>query len=334
MLSFNPQSDDAIIVGSFKAYHAKQTKLVFYDKNCESEAEYSDSELKEMLSIQYGKTAVRTKKALKELELDDEKFAMIKKPNVKGEFYPFYPENLCGERNVYYIFGKSGSGKSTLAKYLSKLYSSVVKVYIVSPVHDNEYHGQFVDINKLVVVDDENDEKKMKQDYEKAKIKFKYMKKNGELDDPDDQMEYELLLASLKPEKRKTNLFKLTNEYKKMIEKPSFWIFDDTEVEADQAKLEFLQNSQLLTGRHDNITVATLNHQANNGAKTRNLINESNVFCFFSPFNRYTQYFCVQYLQMDAKQIGIAKKLLKNSRYVVIYKDLNLILSQDTIMTF
>jgi len=333
MLGFE-ETKDGVLIAMFQAYHDKNSKYVFYDKSEENNKEdYNDSELRELLTLQHGKTAVRYKVNWEKLDFDS-KFAMLKPPkSIKGEFIPFYPFNKAGDRNVHLISGKSGSGKSYLAKRLSHVFAKLMNVFIISPVHDANYKGQFLSIDDLVEDDSAGEEALNRKTYEEAKIKLKYRKKQGELDD-DSLMALEMLVNEMKPVKAKRMLFKLTDKYKKLVEKPSLFIYDDTEAEKDLAKLDFLQTNQLLTGRHQHINMIMLRHLSNDGHKTRNILNESNIFTFFAPFQRNHRYFCEEYLQLSKNEIEAVKSMLKSNRSITVYKNENIILTGNKIITF
>lgn len=258
--------------------------------------------------------------------------SVLLRPYRSGSFLPFLPQTENAERVVHYICGRSGAGKSTLAKQLSYYYSKIRNVYIVSPITDAAYSGTQVAVGDLVEIDDDNDYTKQCKAYEEAKIKLKYRKRAGDISD-DDLMKLELLINEMKPVKTKCNVYRFTDKYKKLIAKSSLFIYDDTEAEPDQDKLAFLQKSQLLTGRHDDVSMIVMNHQANNGSKTRDTINEAHVFTFFAPWNRYTAYFVKEYLQLDQFATKQLRAMLRESRYVSVYKTHNLMLSEKKVLT-
>ena len=76
-----------------------------------------------------------------------------------------------------------------------------------------------------------------------------------------------------------------------------------------------------------------MNHQANNGSKTRDTINGAHVFTFFAPWNRYTAYFVKEYLQLDQFATKKLREMLRESRYVSVYKTYNIILSERKMFT-
>ena len=250
----------------------------------------------------------------------------LKAPNALGKFVPFMPQSEHGERIIHYIYGKSGAGKSTLAKELCEYYDKLINVFLISPVQDDSFKAHHLNISDLVVLDKSNSYAKQKREYENAKIKLKYKKKEAVIDD-DALMQLEIAINDLKPTKTKHNTYKFTPLYQKLITKPSLFVYDDNEAESEQDKLNFMQSSQLLTGRHDDISMLILNHQANSGNRTRNVINESNMFTCFAPFNRYTQYFAKEYLQLTVNNITKLKQLLKQSRSVTYYKNEHIILA-------
>lgn len=334
MLSFD-YDKDATPVALFEAYHAKRSKFVYLHKTQKQrKGDYTDDQLHEMMQLEYGNDKSRYKVNRDSLPMPDRSMVTTSMTKTKGTFIPFYPENKHCERNIYYIFGKSGSGKSHLAKRISKMYEKLedYKVMLISPVKDDGFAGKHVDIDDLVeVVSDHREQKKA---YEEAKIKFKYFKAKNDVD-LDELMALELALNSLKPDADADKFkFQFTEKYTKMIKKhKTLFIYDDTEAHNDQAKMDFMKNSQLLTGRHNDISMVIINHQANSGAKTRHTINEANLFTFFAPMNRYTSYFLKTYLQFTGKQISKVKEYLRSSRYITVYKDLNLLLSENKVIT-
>lgn len=327
--SFKQDGSRSQIVAMFDAYHSKNSKLIYYNKDDDS-CELEKDDRRFLLRLQYGKTATRYDKNTNQLALDP-KFCRMTKPPWKGDFYPFLVDK---ERVVHYVFGMSGSGKSYLAKKLSKYYSKFVNVFLLTPVEDKEYSAHHLDINKLVEVDNDNDFDEQMRAYKEAKIKLKYKKKKVE--DPDLLMDLELAVEKLKPKKRPTGRseYKLTELYRKIISKgPSLFIYDDTEATSEQAKLQFLQKVQLLTGRHDHINMIILNHMANSGMKTRDTINESHMFTLFN-YNRYSQYFMKNYMSMSVNEMGMVKEMLKTSRFVTVYPRMRIVVAQDQVIAF
>ena len=247
------------------------------------------------------------------------------------KFIPFYFMNENYDRNIHYIFGKSGVGKSTLAQKLSFYFNKIMDVVIISPIKTGDYKGSFYDINSLVNFNKNQSYEEQNKIYNELKIKFKYFIKKNKMNKNEIDMDLlkniELDLLKQKPDKaNEEKLFETTKLYNDIIKKPSLFIYDDNEIESNYKKLMYLMNTQLLTGRHQNINMIILNHQSNNGLQTRNIINESNLYTFFN-YNRYVNYFLKNYLLLDEKQINICKNLLKYSRFVTIYKDLNIILT-------
>lgn len=323
MLSMKFIDKDSVAIALFSAYHKKNSGFLYYNKNGGGNQNYSVEDRDYLLELQYGKDKARYEKNRKLLKLSP-KFSIVRAPH-KGGFLPFYPMNAEGERVVHYIAGKSGSGKSYMAKMLSHMYTKMkMNTFLVSPVPDSSYSGTHVDVNDLVVVDDSTDYEQKLKKYQKAKIKLRYQKK---ILTPDEIMKLEMMIIDMKPKKGKNHkVYKFTEEYYRLIKMPSLWIYDDTEASADQAKLHFIQNSQLLTGRHDNITMVIINHQSNAGNRTRDVINESHTYTCFQPMNRYTDYFLKTYMSFSRKQIKAVEKILDKSRFCTIYRDYNVIL--------
>ena len=309
-----------------------QTKFVYLDRHPTKEAlkeGLSESEMNELLVLQLGKDYIKNHgKSRYSL-----KISKLEAPE-GSQFLPFVPEDLNGDRIVHYIFGASGSGKSYLAKKLSAIYNKMVDVYIVSPVEDEGYSGTFVSLEDLVRYDDSNSYEKQKKAYEDARIKFKYAKRSGAIQDPELLMAMEIKINTLKPKRNARRLFKFTKLYEEMIERPTLFIYDDTEATDDQEMLQFLQNSQLVTGRHTKINVLLLNHMPNQlGNKTRNIINEAHLFTFFE-INKYTQYFSKVYLSLDYKKQRKVEEMLEHSRYVSINKKMKILQSSRVMYTY
>lgn len=294
MLSYN-ESPNSLIVAVFRHNtHQSKTKVIFWSEKCDGDNE-------------------------------------LNKPYENGEFVPFMPQSRDNERIITYVIGPSGSGKSTIAQKINGLYNKLnIKSYILSPVKDDKYVAKYLNIEDLVVVHEDDESRKKK--YEEAKIRFKY--KKALIDDPNLLLEMELALNDMKPKlNEKEASYEFTQYYKKKISKPSLFIFDDNEAQESE-RLYHLMNNQLICGRHDNISMIILNHLGNKGIQTRNLINESNIFIFLGGFTRYINYFIREYLQMTNLQIREIHRLMNNSRYVVIYRNPKIILSQNIISTY
>ena len=294
MLSFN-QSEDALIVGMFQHItHKSKNRIVFYSPTGDG---------------------------------DD----ALNKPYDHGEFVPFMPSSVDGDRVVYYIFGASGSGKSTLAQKINYLYDKVhTKSYIISPIQDSNYKAKHLQTDQLVAVHEDDESRKKK--YEEAKIRFKY--KRQMIDDPNILCEMELALNSMKPKfNEKEASYEFTTYYEKKISKPTLFVYDDNEAQ-ESDRLNYLMNNQLICGRHNNISMLILNHLGNKGHHTRNMINESNIFVFLGAFSRYINYFLREYLQLTNLQIREIHRQLNNSRYVAIYRNPRIILSQNKMLTY
>lgn len=334
MISFT-QTAKSYIIAMFIAYHKKHNQLVFYSKDNNknhSISSLNDDDLLKLLQLQYGKTKTRYKKALTELPLQNDAF-ILNKP-VRGEFIPLFIP-VENQRFVHAIFGASGSGKSMLAKKLSKYYARYLKCYLITPVPDKDYNAKFVSVDTLVTINSDNDYDKQLKLYNEAKIKLKYKKKMKDVDDKI-LMELELMVNDMKPKKTKANIYKLTDEYHKLTSQPSLMIFDDTEATPDQAKLQFLQDQILLTGRHKQINMIVIHHQANNGHKTRNLINESNLFTVFD-INHYTSYFLEKYLKFTKHEVKSIDNMIKDGGEhtpITIYKKIKTIVSPDCVVKF
>lgn len=251
------------------------------------------------------------------------------------------------DRVVYYISGQSGSGKSTLTQKIVKYMSRVIPCFYLSPIPDSNYEATLLNVNDLVKKNTMTDEAA----YKEAKIIFKHKKK---LLTVDERIEMETKIEQMKP-KAGDSEFTLTDQYRELIEstKPSvdvdldgdveadeemrsesLWVYDDCEVADFKKKMEYLQGVQLVTGRHDLISMIILNHLNNDGLKTRLIIAESHVFIVFRPFNKYVRYFLSEYMSFDPNTLRVAQRLLLRSRYIVVYPKLGILASADIIIRY
>lgn len=240
------------------------------------------------------------------------------------------PLLIRSKRTVYYIAGQSGAGKSFLAKMITEYMSAIGPCYLITTVPDSSYNATLLDVTKLV-------EKNTNGDlaaYNRAKIVYRNKKKH--LTD-DQKIEMELMIEDLKPKTVKDE-YRLTDDYRRIIEetatmtpdseKRSLFIYDDTEVHPDAAKLKFIQDTQLVNGRHDNISMCILNHLTNSGIKTKLQISESHVFCIFKPLNKYVIYFLTMYMSFSDEMVASVRAMLSMSRYVCVYPEFKLILCE------
>ena len=309
-----------------------RSKFVYYSEEMHVQKDsLSTEELLELLQLQHGRKRVDEPYKRKNAELSISK---LEAPH-GGYFLPLMPPSDESARTISYVFGKSGVGKSFISKQLAEIYGRFLDVYIVSPVPDKEWVGKRVSIDELVTTENDTDENQ--RAYEQAKIKLKYKKKDNELAS-DDLMQIELALNDMKPQRTtaKLNTWAFTDKYKAMIKKPTLFVYDDSEAfpKQLQGKLQYLQDSQLLTGRHDSISMIIINHLSNSGGRTRNTINEAHTYTFFKPYDRYINYFLKEYLQMTYKPLQRIKKMLQHSRSVTVYKNESIILSNTEIVTY
>jgi energy-coupling factor transporter ATP-binding protein EcfA2 len=326
---------DAYPIALFKAYHKKNTKFVFKSPNGDYERNLSKEDRDDLLKFEHSARKTRYQKAMINMKLDP-RFTKINAVN-KGSFIPFYPETKDKERVVHYICGKSGSGKSYLAKTLALLYKQYgLNTYLITPVPDDAYGAVSVDINDLVQIDTENSYELALKKYKEAKLKFKMKKKllKNELD-IDEIVKLELAVEDMKPVKPKgQKKFKLTETYKQYITMPSLFIYDDTEACSHTEKVRFLQDWQLLTGRHNDIYMIIINHQSSKYSETRNVINELNTYTCFNPINYFTKEFLKRYMQMGAREVNKVEEILRKSRSCTIYKDCNVILGEHVVYSY
>lgn len=334
MLTFDDNGDGKI-VALFQSYHNKNRRMVYLTKRTGSK-QYSFGEQRLLKALEHGKSAVRYKKHVDDLQLNTN-MDILQKPDTQGAFLPFYiPE----ERFVHVINGKGGSGKSYKTKLLAELYGKIgLKVYIVSPKPDDwAKYGTVVKIDELVVNNSDKSYEEQLQVYEEAKLRFKHAKK--ELKDPEMLIKLELKVNQMKPKKatKKQVAFKFTDKYKELLKEPTLWVYDDTEALDETAKLKFIQNSQLLTGRSAFVNMIIINHLTTNGHDTRLLLIEGHIFTLFE-MSKINRYFLETYLRLDGKVISLIEELLteiprEEFPFVSININHNVIVSKDKVIKF
>lgn len=325
----------AILHNKEKSKDAKN-KLVYLDfKNDANrdEFKYDEETLRELLKMEHGAKAVKYRDAMHTLENNISRLTIPQGFN--GAFLPLLPGTKEGERVAHYISGQSGSGKTYLAREIAKLYEKIgMKVIMISPVTDHGMPGDSMPIDKLVDFDTKSDSSKEEDEFNQLVIRYRN-KKSGLT--PEKRIFFENMILKMKPKtKKKRFLFMKTKKCKAILKKPErkLFIFDDNEAAEDTEKVLWLQNQLLLTGRHDSAYMIVINHLANNGNKTRNIIQESHTYTFFTPYNQQTDYFLKKYGQLDIHQRRIVKKVLNSSRYCTIYRLERIILGQDQVYRF
>lgn len=315
MITFR-DSSTAHPVGIFMAFHKKNCKYVYIDKNADKE--YNKDEHKQLMKYETGKASLKAPTY----------YSMLKAPG-KGAFYPFFPvkENEENSRVVHYVFGKSGSGKSYLSKVLTKLYMAMgLKPIIITPVNNHGFKGTTCKIDDLVEVSQKEDENDLLKEYNKAKIRYKFRKPYMS---EEEQLHMELLLMDLKPKTRKARtIFELTPKCRNILKKPTLFVFDDNEAADDVPKIQFLQRKLLLTGRHQNAYMIIISHKGSDYSNTRDVILEAHTYTVFKPWNYQTEQFLKTYLSYNARQRNLVKDLMRDNRYVTIYKEENVIMAQ------
>lgn len=298
--------------------------------------DYDLDTMKQLKTLQYGKTQTRYMKHTRDLTLSNH-IDLLKKPNTKGEFVPFY---IPDERFVHVINGKSGSGKSFKAKKLAELYGKLgLKLYIITPKPDDwAKYGEVVNVNDLVVNSTDKEYANQLKEYEEARLRLKYAKKQYK--DTEMLIKLEMKVNELKPTKTGKDKaeYKFTDMYKGLLYKPSLWIYDDTEALDEKAKLKFIQNSQLLTGRSAFCNMIIINHLTTNAHDTRILLIEGHVFTLYE-MSKINYYFLETYLRLDKKVINLITDLLQEFPkdeypFVSININHNVITTKDKVIKF
>lgn len=261
------------------------------------------------------------------------KVTLLTPHNKNSVFVPLY---IRDQRTVYYICGQSGAGKSVLAQTICEYLAKIQPCFLVTTVPDSRYEATMLDVKQLVQKNDDADETA----YKHAKIVFKNKKKHMT---DEQKIEMEMAIDRLKP-KVGADEYKLTESYWEIIhntktltsnaEERSLFIYDDCEVHPDTNKLRFIQDTQLVNGRHNGITMCILNHLTNNGLRTKLQISESHVFVIFRPLSKYVKYFLEQYMDFNPDMMKCVRIMLENSRYAAIYPQLKVILSQQMILKY
>ena len=336
MISMKQSGKDSIQIALFgdkPVYYNPKFKQEEDEKADDSNLNAEEKDRMELLRFEFGARKTRVKQDLDKLKPT---WFMLRRPNGHGDvFLPWMEKDKDGERLIHYICGKGGSGKTYLTRQLAEQYAKRMglQVMIITPVKDHGIAGADLDIDKMVLFKSKSAGDAMEEVYQQAMIKFKHWKKDLSADE---KIAHELAIRKLKPKNtKKRDVFEKSLVLQlllKQLKNPGMlFIFDDNEAAEDVKKVEFLMNSLLLTGRHDNAYMICINHQANNGRKTRDIINESHMYTFFKPYSTYTEYFLKKYAQLDARQRNVVKHVLKDSRYCTIYKDQYILVGQHVI---
>lgn len=261
-----------------------------------------------------------------------------------NSYIPFTPL-VNGERYVHLICGTAGSGKSQLAKTMSRFYSQFMKCVLVTPVPSKDYKCEHIETDQLVqdYADGEYDE--AMKEWQKKKIRFKYVKRAKELDQQA-LRELEIALEVSKPKKPKNQAeYQLTDRAKQLLEdhKAIFFIFDDCEAEDLVKKNQWLQKKFLLTGRHNGIHMVIINHNFDASTKLgRYIISESHTITIFKRsldkqvLSHECDNFLEKYRKVPKRTRKLVEKLLNEvpGRYgwVTIFKEYPIIVSSKKIL--
>ena len=331
MLSFSAANGKQ--VAFFNSKVKAQSKLVYYNSNGDQVYDENDPQQgKTLRLLEYGLTANRYKKNSEQLEIPERRSILVapvsvnRKDIYRERFLPFLYEKNKKKRVVITILGQAGSGKSYLADQLSTLYSKLMKCYYISPVPESDTYK----VCKQVTADDLVEIDTTQFDiYRKAMIRFKQMKRY--IMSPEDEMKLELKIDELRPKDRFS--YKFTKMHEKVTSKESFMIFDDVENEPDK-KVQYLIDQALIIGRHWQMNVLNIIHNTN-GAKTRMMMQESNVYVMFGPYSHAVDYCLKKYVNAEQNLRQYVKSVLNSTKhnYVAIYKNEQLLVTRDEVIT-
>ena len=259
---------------------------------------------------------------------------VVLKDNASFETLPYslgYEKDDAVTRDVFLLFGKSGAGKTYYSRQLIDKYrkAGYNKLYVFSQVKTSKYGKvRFLNINDFVSIDGNAEE--MAREYEKAKIRYKFKKKEWK-DEPEKLMKLEMQLIDLKPNKdikKKLELRQGEDETNDFFT-DSVVVFDDYENESDVKKIQFLRDLLLTTGRHRRCNMVICNHSANEGHSMRIMKAETDNYVFFQKGDDYERNYTLdRRLNFDRQLKQRISLALESSRWVNINVDSKYILSQ------
>lgn len=240
-MSFN--TEDKGLPVAFLKYspHSKKNKIISLDE--ENKKSLDPEEIThDHLELLYGKEKIKRRKAeermkqelIKELRehsiLKDE----FRVKDKEGKLYPI--PDINKERTVWFLSGQSGSGKSYLSAELLNYYrkAGIKKIFIFTLKPDPKFgKAIYLNIDNIVKPTSNRQYQKSMDDYKKAKMKFRYKKKEmmEEGADLDDIIDLELEIENMKPSKEKkieSYEIKDIKKFEKDIH-DSVFLFDDYE---------------------------------------------------------------------------------------------------------
>lgn len=194
-----------------------------------------------------------------------------------------------------------------------------------------EKYGHFIDIDKLVAVEGNNNYDDKMRKYKEEKIFFKHEKKTLE---PHELIKREIELERMKPttkDKTKTK-FTTTTFFQEWIEEgPSVVVFDDYEALDGDKKDRALYLIRRIgeVGRHSSTNMIVISHLTNDYANTRSILMEChNVFLYKLNLWKNNKYLMDKYLGFDNSLINRIYKLFnEGNRWICINKTYNFITS-------
>lgn len=253
--------------------------------------------------------------------------SLMKRSDNKHKYFPL-PPKIGEERMVWNVIGQSGSGKSYFSRELAKAYSDMgYKLFFVCPREDptftaNEYFPcEKVNLDDFVDKIDKNEYDKQLEAYKEAKVRYRHKKKELETDA---KIRLELLIEKMKPDikMKDKGKYKITKKYLDTItSQPSLFILDDYEGFAgdELRKCEYLMKQQLILDRKNAVNMIVITHQATSGLKSRDLLNESTCFVFFSrTLGKNITYLCQKYLALPLQFRRRITDMLQNSRFACL----------------
>lgn len=301
----------------------KYDKLLYFDR-AKKELEKDDI-TDEMMGSVFGHRAIRTKGGAEKLR--EELFTKIKEDNLDDNigvsetkidddsiFIP-YPPSVVGDRDrdVYFISGKSESGKTTFAIKMMNIYrkAGIKKVFVITDEKDKKFEPcVYLDINEIVGEISSYDEEMKK--YEKAKIAFKYKKRELK-NNPEALKQLEMHLLEIKPKKEKTE-FGFLKGWEVVCDmfKNSVILFDDYENNPYLKQIEYLRDALLTKGRKHHTNMLIINHLTNAGPSFKLIKAETTHYVIFANSQPQSRnYLMNKYADMSKPMIKRANRAIK-----------------------
>lgn len=347
-MSFNTDNKGLPVAVKKYSPHSKKNQIISLDNDNKQGLNPEDIEM-EHLELIYGKEKTKRKKSAMRLkeelikDLEDDAILQAEcrtKDDAKLEPLPDY--NL--DQAVWFLSGPGGSGKSYFSTMLMNTYRrlGIKKIFVITTEKDDKFGKvNYLNVNDIIVPVKNSQYLKDLDKYKKAKMKFKYKKKEliDEGADLDDIIELEIEIENMKPKQPKnTESYQIKDKEQFRKQRTnSLFLFDDYEND-DQGekykKICFLRDFLLTNGRHTSTNLIICNHLTNPKGG-RLILSEAHYYVLFNKATDYTRnYFLEKYLGFDKDQRRRIKRSLKSSRWVCICPSHKYCLYQHLIYLF